>query len=108
MRSYQGIGSPGVEIRFPLSPRHALILRERTVHQEDARLDGRPVELTPQDVANHNLQQVMQSTRQVYSLEEDFQPAAAVCARRPDICDPNREYMKVLDHGDIIQFRRIR
>jgi hypothetical protein len=103
-----GLGSVGVELRFPLSPTHVLVMRERTFDKTDAGLEGRVIPLTDEQVSYYNLQQVLQSTRQVYSLDGSFDAVRETCARRPDVCDPNREHVKVIDRAGVVQFRRIR
>lgn len=107
-RSYIGLDSEGVELSFPLSPTHLLTLLERHHHAPDARFDGKTVQLTPAQVAGHNKRQVMQSTRQVYSLSGTLSEAQHLCRRVPAICDPSRPYVQVTETEDLIHFRRIR
>ena len=70
--SYDGVGSQGIEIAFPLTPNHILILRERSYHQSSALHDGKTIELTEGNVTYFNSLQVQRSYRQIYCSTDDF------------------------------------
>lgn len=91
-----GIGSPGIEIMFPLSPRHILILGEREQFPGMALVDRKTTVLRPENVLYYNSGQVLQSYRDVYSSTSDFLLAVDVCARNPHVCIPDRERIQVI------------
>lgn len=93
--SNAGIASPGGEIAFPLSPRHVLVMLERTRHERCAPFDLKCIRLEGPQVEYYNSLQVVHSTRSVISSADDFDLARKVCAANPDVCDPNRQRISV-------------
>lgn len=91
-----GIGSLGMELMFPLSPRHVLILAEKQVHAHMSATHLRTTELGREHVSYYNSHQVNQSYRQVYCPLSRFDLAADLCARQPSICQPTRERVRVV------------
>jgi hypothetical protein len=104
-RSFTGLRSPGIEITYPITTRHVLILLERSHFQRHARLDGQVIELNAFDVERINRAQVMQSYRQVYCAKPEFEQAAGVCRRYPEVCDSDRKRSHVEVRGDVLALR---
>jgi hypothetical protein len=83
--------TPGVEIAFPLTPRHILLLVEKSAIPFADNLDGtiRDIDQT-EDVFDYNRLQVRSSRRQVFCDSDEFQVAAELCDAHPEYRDPNR------------------
>jgi hypothetical protein len=102
-RSLSGFGSQGVEIVFPLTPTHILVLFERRHHYKanGHREDG--VHLVNYlGVDRYNEWQVKQSYRQVFCTKKEFEQAQGVCRRFPEVCNPERNRVNVERRGDVI------
>lgn len=93
-----GIGSPGVEIMFPLDPRHILVLHERQHFARFQFMDRQSKLLTPDNVLYFNSFQVHRSYRHVYSLASDFELAVNICAETPEVCEPGRDRIATDPH----------
>ena len=87
-----GVGVPGIEIAFPLSPHHILVLWERNLFRDQASEDGTAWSLSLAEVRHYNRLQVLRSYQQVYSQSCDFGLAKEVCQCFPNVCDPNRTH----------------
>jgi hypothetical protein len=98
-----GIASEGVEIIFPLSPKYALILAERTFFESFGKPDGGGVHLTEKSVQYFNYLQVRDSHRQIYSISPDFQLAEQICRDCPEICLPSKETFNIEVHGSLFK-----
>ena len=94
--STYGIGSPGIEIMFPLSPQYVLVLWDRQHFAPLASWEGQALELAPDNVLYYNSEQVLESYRQVYCSAADFELAVDICAKHPHVCDPERERIQVI------------
>jgi hypothetical protein len=94
-----GWAGPGVEILFPISPNHALILLDRQTFVENLPNDGRWVNLTKDDITRFNEFQVINSHRQVFSSTPDFHLVERMCKERPELCSPreNRVTINLFD-----------
>jgi hypothetical protein len=88
--SYGGLGSEGIEVAFPLTPKHVLVLCDRASFTRAEQLDGSTMQLDTEHVAYYNRQQVAQSYRQVYCSADDFNLAERICDEHPDVCAPDR------------------
>jgi hypothetical protein len=66
-----GWAGPGVEIIFPISPSHALMLLDRQLFADNLPNDGRWVALLKADIVRFNELQVIISHRQVFSSTGD-------------------------------------
>ena len=88
--SYAGLGIKGIEIALPLTPRHVLVLCERTSFAHLAERDGSTVTLNEDHVTYYNTLQVAESYRQVYCPCDDFSLAEEICDRLPDLRSPDR------------------
>lgn len=93
--SYAGLGSAGMEIAFPLDSTHLLILFDRTHFGFAASLDCRTVQLVAENVTFYNALQVESSYRQVYCQSDSFDLVRTICAKCPELCDPNRDRYEI-------------
>jgi len=87
---YGGIGSLGIEIILPLTPKYALILYDSRDYHLLTNLDGTYTSLDKDNILHYNSLQVLQSYRHVYCSSGDLAFAAEVCAENPEICEPER------------------
>lgn len=87
--SNYGIGSPGIEIALPLSPKYVLILCERVIHKNREDDDLKVIPLSDDNVLHYNALQVEQSFRQVYSSNDQFELVKDMCRVNPDLRIPN-------------------
>jgi hypothetical protein len=101
-RSFNGLRSPGIEIAFPLSSRHILVMLERTHFKKLERFDGRAVLMDPIRVEHFNSLQVMKCHRQVYCEADQFEQAEGVCRRHPEMCSPDRPRVRVTQTDDLL------
>jgi hypothetical protein len=100
-RSLTGFRSQGIEIAFPLSPTHILVMYERRHHyQVYGRMDNSVNRLNAFGVERYNQWQVKQSYRQVFCTKKEFEQAEGVCRRFPEVCDPERNRVNVEVNGD--------
>lgn len=83
-----GVGSPGIELAFPLTSRYVLILCERTAFAHLAGSDRTAIILTPDNVTHYNGMQVTQSTRQVFCIADKFALAEEILADHPELTHP--------------------
>jgi hypothetical protein len=101
-RSFNGLRSPGIEIAFPLSSRHILVMVERSYFHAMASLDGRAMPMDPIGVEHFNSLQVLKSRRQVFCEADKFEQALGVCRRFPEVCAPDRPKVEVVQTEDAI------
>lgn len=97
-----GFRSPGIEIAFPLSSRHILVLYEKSVHRQMVPCHGQAVKVNAVGVEYFNRLQVRRSCRQVYCEADQFEQAEEECARFPESCDPNRARVETLSSADAL------
>ena len=90
-----GWAGPGVEIVFPITPRHALILLERQMFSQYLKIDRHWVEMEANDVDHCNELQVVNSHRQIFSLTGDFQFIEDMYKSRPDLFAPRDDRVTV-------------
>ena len=64
---------------FPLAPDVVLVMLDRVKYPNSASLDGRLQDMYARDIEFYNSLQVLQSHRQVYSRDPDFQLAERLC-----------------------------
>lgn len=93
-----GWAGPGVEIVFPITPKHALILLERAFFGYYQEIERQWVKLTPDHIEHFNKLQVIASHRQVYCSTDDFDLAEATCKEKPEVCSENRSRVTVNVH----------
>ena len=103
-RSFTGLRSPGIEIAFPVTSRHILLICERSYFADGAHLHGRAVSLSPSDVERYNCLQVQQSYRQVYCETDQFEQARGECRLHPEVCKLDRPHVEVIREGDLVKF----
>jgi len=92
-QSSYGIGSPGIEICFPLSPHHMLMLCDSTIFASYAGLDRTLVPVTEQHVLFFNSLQVNQCTQHVFCSQGHYTLAAEMCAANPSLSIPRKELL---------------
>jgi hypothetical protein len=88
-----GIGSPGIEICFPLGPQYMLMLCDRNLFASYAALDRKLVPLTEENVTFFNSLQVNQCTQQVFCPKGQYTLAAEMCAADPSLSVPRKELL---------------
>lgn len=83
----RGIASGGIEIAWPLSPRHMLLLFERTHHKHLEECENRIIPLldASADVLPYNQRQVAEAYRQVFSSDGNFKVAIELLEHQPDL-----------------------
>jgi len=94
--SYEGLASEGIEIAFPITPKHVLILCERTFFGTLAELDCQSITLNTEKIKYYNSLQVFQSYRQIYCPSDEFSLAEKICNEHPEVCTPHRTRIEVL------------
>ncbi len=72
VRSYWGLRSEGIEIAFPLTPKHIVVLVERSFHSDLQVLDGWFMPIDENGVVYYNSFQVLDSNRWLFSISNDF------------------------------------
>jgi hypothetical protein len=90
-----GVCDPGIEFVFPLDSRHILLILERTHFAAWRKYDNRSILLSEEQVNDYNGLQVMRSNQRVFCAEDDFVVAREVCAKYPEIRNPNRPRVRV-------------
>ncbi|MCJ7667075.1 MAG: DUF4238 domain-containing protein [Anaerolineae bacterium] len=90
-----GFASEGIEIAFPITPKHVLVLCERTFFRTLAKLDCRSVSLKAGNVTYYNSLQVFQSYRQIYCPSDKFSLARKICKKHPEVCTPGRTRFQI-------------
>jgi hypothetical protein len=90
-----GIGSPGIEICFPLNPQYMLILCDSNVFASLASFYCKLVPITEPNVTFFNSLQVNQCTQQIYSSNGQYTLAAEMCASDPSLSIPQKDLLIV-------------
>jgi len=94
--SCSGLASEGIEIAFPITPKHVLILCERTLFRHYAKWDCKSMSLDADNVTYYNCLQVFQSYRQLYCPSNEFSLAEGICNEHPEVCTPDRTRIQVV------------
>ena len=94
-RKLTGALDPGIEFAFPLDSRHVLLILERTHFSEWQELDNKSVALSVEQVRKYNSLQVMRSCQRVFCPGDIFELARSVCARHPEIRNPDRPRIRI-------------
>ena len=68
-----GIASHGVQVIYPISPKHLLIMFESNFWSKLRSLDGMSVTLSEEEVKSYNKLQAQQCYRQTYSNKNNFE-----------------------------------
>lgn len=92
--SYNGYGSPGIEVAFPLTPGCILIMYERSHFRHIRRWD-RKLTLLKDNVDFYNSLQVMHSSRHVYSPSDSFDLVERMRADYPHLFSEKRPRIRV-------------
>jgi hypothetical protein len=90
-----GWEGPGVEIVYPVSPNHALILLDRIYFENYEEHDGLWVGITEAQVEYFNTLQAIHSYRQVYSSTNNFDLVEKICQEQPEVCSPDDKRVEV-------------
>jgi hypothetical protein len=80
---------------YPIMPTKGILIFDREYYKALEQFDGQVYVLSEADIATYNKQQVIQSNRQVYSLDGDFTIAKETCDSMPEICSPSIEKVNV-------------
>ncbi|MGB3308269.1 MAG: DUF4238 domain-containing protein [Nodosilinea sp.] len=68
-----GLASHGVQVIFPISPKHLLIMFESNFWSKHKGLDGMSAKLSEEDVKSYNKLQAQQCHRQTYASKKNFE-----------------------------------
>jgi hypothetical protein len=99
-RSFNGFRSPGIEIAFPLSSGHILVILERSYFQRMASADGKARLMDPEGVEHFNALQVLKCHRHVFCEANQFEQALGVCRQHPEACSSDRAKVRVVETDD--------
>ena len=89
--SMSGVASKGVEVYFPLSPDLLLIMLEKTYHTNYEHQNRRIVEVDKIDMVEYyNSHCVMNSSRCVYSINDDFSVVDKLKAKNANISQSSK------------------
>lgn len=92
-----GLACSGIEIDFPLSPRHILIIAERSFHKDLMPLDFTQLRITDVRCILHlNSLQVQEAYRQVYSDQDDFEHAMEYLRQFPEAANIDRPRVEMV------------
>jgi len=96
VRSMSGYTSEGIEISFPLAPDIMITLAERTFFKDLEVIENCVVPMDDeQNVIYCNSLQVMDSYRQVYSPDNNFELAKEMVTTHREMSDPKRKRVDV-------------
>ncbi|MFD1735013.1 DUF4238 domain-containing protein [Bacillus salitolerans] len=89
-KEHQGLGSKGVEIIFPITPKLALVMREVEHFQRDIPLYNRFIHIPKEYINFYNELQVIQSYKYIFSKGENLRLALELMEKHPELKDINR------------------
>ncbi len=94
---FNGIGSPGIEISFPITPYCAIMMYERNYHKKKMEtFDNKYLPIQDEEcIKYYNCLQVYQSYRQIFSINNNFELVYQMIKSHPEICNINRPRVKV-------------
>jgi len=81
----------GMRMFYPITPTKGILIFDREYYNALEQFDGGVYVLRESEIATFNREQVIQSNRQVYSLDGDFTIAEETCDLLPEICSPTME-----------------
>lgn len=92
IRTMSGLRSRGIQIMYPLSPKHCLNLLERTFWKRYEPLDGKVFRqpLTRENVEFYNSSQVVQSARFIYCQQDAFDLVRDMCREDAELRNPDK------------------
>jgi hypothetical protein len=85
----------GVQILFPLSPTHILIISEKSRYKDRKNNDGKVINIDDTDVEKFNRLQVIESSEEIFSSTNDFQLAVDMCQDYPELCNYDRKRVDI-------------
>ena len=86
--SMSGIRSEGVEVFFPLSPKHVLIMYDGSYHKHVEPYERKYLSLTVlENIEYYNLLSIYESDRCVFSCNDDFHVIDAMLKENPNVFD---------------------
>lgn len=94
-----GLASRGIEVALPLSPKHILVLLERSHFERQQDKEGRVQRLLPGNVAWYNSHQIINSYRQIYCAKDKFDQVRKYEKEHPDVFALNRPRIDVRGGG---------
>ena len=97
-----GLAAEGTEIQLPLTPRHVLLLFERSYFQEHEALDGHILDLNDDQVDRCNSFQISNSERQIFCGVDDFDLARRYLALYPQARYPERYRLDLTTHPNLV------
>lgn len=86
-----GLKSKGIEIIFPITPKLALVMRDREYFSNDLRLYNRFVHVNEEYVKYCNELQVYQSYRYIFSKDNNFNIAEKLLKQHPELSNMERD-----------------
>lgn len=102
LRGTDGIASEGIEIMFPLSPRYILTLYERKYFGDVSTADGTLARMKGHEsTVYYNQFQVFQSSRFVFSRENDFSQVDEILDRMPIYGEASRKRVATNQDDDL-------
>ena len=91
-----GLGSLGIEIGLPLTPKYILRLCDRRLFKHEVGTEGSVIPMLKPHVAFYNSHQIISSRRQIYCSEDRFDQVREYEIKHPDLFDPDRDQFDVL------------
>lgn len=86
-----GLRSRGVEIIYPITPKLALVMKDREYFKDNLRYDNKFIEINDDYVKYCNELQVYQSYRYIFSKNNDFNVAENLLKQHPELSDTKRD-----------------
>lgn len=92
IRTMSGFRSPGIQVMYPITPKHCLNLFERTFWKQYEHLHGRLYrkELSKENVEFYYSAQVVNSCRFVYCQQDAFDLAREMCLQHAELRNPDK------------------
>lgn len=88
---HTGIGSVGIEIFYPLSPRIAVVMFEKTFHTDISLYDRRYVTISdPSIIEEYNICELRCSVRNIFTSGDDLSFCVDACVKDPTITGRNK------------------
>ncbi|MGM7683194.1 DUF4238 domain-containing protein [Cytobacillus sp. Hm23] len=87
---HQGLGSKGVELIFPITPKLVLVMREVERFQRELPLYNRFIQIPEEYINFYNELQVFQSYRYIFSKDKNFSLVLELMEKYPELNNVNR------------------
>ena len=88
---HDGLDSFGMRLVYPVSPKLSITMYDKKAFPPFAKWDGQVRFVTQETVAQYNLLQLENCSRQIYSSVDSFDFAKGACAADPDLCKPKTD-----------------